>query len=83
MKTITDNWRIIINAASQEDAEHIVRQVLHHVDVRRTELTIEFDSICPWCRNVHGFEPDENGSPQCCNRAIEEWEAEQAVKVTP
>jgi hypothetical protein len=73
-KTIKDNFRITINAASEDDANGLVVQILRHTEVKRSELQIAFDNVCPWCRNVHGFEPDENGAPQCCRAALQAWE---------
>jgi hypothetical protein len=54
----------------QSTAEDVLRQVQRHVDVFKRDTSVVWDDVCPWCLNVLGFEPDADGQPQCCDKAI-------------
>lgn len=56
--------------------EEIKDQIKRHVDnVRSVEIDYDTQEICSHCG--YEWELDEDGVPTCCNKAIEELEAQK------
>ena len=59
------------------NGKDIVDQVKRHID-GYTDVYYDYDAsdICSFCRNE--WEEDEDGCPVCCQKAVDEWEANKA-----
>lgn len=88
---VRDNFRVVIdvdrqwsfarNLVQQEEvmesrAKDIIKDVKRHVDGVES-VYIETDFVCEFCG--YGWEVDETGMPQCCQKAIDEWEGKRAA----
>ena len=76
------NWRVVVYCGNYpwqdqiREAERIIDEIKRHVDYGGS-VTIEHDTEtkCVFCYSI--WEVGEDGSPVCCDRAIEEWESEK------
>ena len=83
---VRDNFRVVIDvdrsflfgrsrkeneAALEDRANDVIADVKRHVDGFE-QVYIETDFVCEHCG--YGWETDDTGMPQCCQKAIDEWE---------
>jgi hypothetical protein len=65
----------------EEDAKDLTEFIRDHRsrDRYRIEIVREYKTICSFCGMEE--ERDIDGCPVCCNKAIEEFETNKAVKI--
>ena len=69
-------WR---EEAKEKHAMLLQAEIKRHCDTL-ANANIEYDWLCSFCGDDYTNSLDENGCPLCCNKAVQEWEDEQAIE---
>ena len=94
-KTVHENRRVVVELGPKytfmpceqregkeeiSDYNEMVKQIKRHVE-NVGFITIKTDTkeICEFCEYEWETDPND-GSPVCCTKAVEEWEAAKATK---
>ncbi len=84
---IKSNFRVVClpdsglwgEEAKEKHAQQLQIEIKRHCDTLAKSY-IEYDWVCSFCEDNYKNSLDEKtGCPLCCNKALKEWEAEQAI----
>uniref|UniRef100_A0A6H1ZUY5 Uncharacterized protein n=1 Tax=viral metagenome TaxID=1070528 RepID=A0A6H1ZUY5_9ZZZZ len=58
-----------------EDCKEIQKNIRRHIDAGKIELKYSIVERCEFCD--YTWEENEKGRPECCDKAVKEWEKEE------